>query len=371
MLFLFLALLFSVFSTECVESRIDCQDFTCTTGAFDGQLVDESKCPFERFGNTTMRVCRACAAGSTCVGSKCEDVTNLLGKACSSDEQCRPVVPDITRFPYSCIGGFCAINKTEALYAGDAGCTVDSDCYVLSTCSAGTCIEPVNCDEDLDCRGNRYCDKTSIPVCAPRILGKRLCFTSAECAASEMCVQGACESRFTLGLNDWCNRDEYVRRFGCAVNLQCVDLPLSTRAICQPSKTNAQLPDTCNFYRTDECPLGYTCQCDPETFKGQCYPISEDGRCAALWKSYFTCTFGAGCRDEHYDFVSPGMCVYDRCFSEWALLQECRYEKTIGSVPDGECEVTRLANIRAGNIILPFQPEDVDDAASQLESFAF
>lgn len=351
-----------VVCTDCILSNVDCQEFTCTRDAFNGQVVNEAACPFRRFGNTTRRVCTACSSGQTCMTNGiCRDNDEVFpGKPCSSDEECSPFVPDITRYPYTCNGGICGVNKTNSLYANDGGCGSTADCYGNTLCDNGVCVENTICTEDKECAGNRYCFGG---LCSKRVLGAVGCLETTNCASSEMCIRGVCEPRFSIFEDEWCNQDDTMPDFSCVVGLQCINNLYSTKALCRNTPSNL-IPDTCDYTRAGECPLGYTCACDPNTNIGKCFPDRPTGSCASQWKSYFVCTFGAKCREEHFDFIAPGMCAYENCFKEWARLQSCRYEELPNSIKDQDCEVTRLANIRAGNIIVPFEPEG--DAAAEL-----
>lgn len=342
---------------QCRPFSTNCASDVCTRNAFDGQDVTFTNCPFVAFQSTTERQCVACAAGFTCTtNGLCEPNDDVFpGKVCTTDEQCRPFIPDITRLALSCVAGTCALDLTGQLYVNDQGCLSNSDCFGTSTCSLGTCIEvPFGCTTSDDCLGTNWCDAG---FCVPRVVGG-VCANSDVCGAGEVCMLGRCRPGFQRNIDARCNTDDIARQISCGAGLQCVNQPLSSRAECiiSPLSNNP-----CDITRVDQCADGTLCTCDLDSGRGTCTPTDQDGRCTNQYTSYFNCQFSSACRRGVPDFIFPGTCLYENCFRQWSSLQSCRYTTIPDVFSRGSCDVTLLAQQRSGNVIVPFQPSGDDD----------
>lgn len=343
---------------QCRPFSVACSSDTCTD-AFNGAEVTVTDCPFVAFQTTTERQCLACKAGYTCVSGNCERNDDVFpGKVCANDDQCRPFIPDITRAPLSCDGGNCVLDLTGLLYPNDAGCTSNADCIDDTTCSAGTCIEVgAGCTDDIECLGTNWCN---MGLCVARVPGG-LCTESRSCGGGEVCVNGRCTTAFIRNLDIRCNTDDIAKNISCGTGLQCVNNPLSSRAECQisPLSNNA-----CDITRVDQCAAGTLCTCDLDSGRGACTPIVEDGRCANQFTAYYNCQFASACRRDVPAFIFPGTCLYENCFRQWSSLQTCRYTTIRDVYSRGTCEVSRLAQQRSGNEIVPFEPTDDNNPAN-------
>lgn len=344
----------------CDEFATACHEETCTPNAFVGSVVDSSQCPFVRVADgTVMRECTACRSGYTCTqAGECVLATSLLGSSCSSDLECKPWIPDISEAPYRCAAGTCVEDRTGLMLPGDTGCSSNSDCFGASTCSAGLCVGSNACSDSRECEPEKSCQSN---VCVDRFVAGSECDDSTDCPNTQMCFENICENRFKFVQNNVCGFDDPIsQNFGCAANLQCVQVGNTNEYRCEPTPISGT---ACNPLVTGQCGASQICECDRDSSRGTCKPVTEDGRCATFWRQYFQCADLNGCRTENYDRIFEGSCVRDNCFSEWSSVQKCRSATQLDTFSQESCEIARRTEIKAGNIIAPL---DENDAAGCL-----
>lgn len=344
----------------CDDFSTLCHQETCTSGAFVGSVVDESQCPFVRASDGTVnRECTACRSGYTCtlVGD-CVLATNLLGQSCSADAECQPWIPDISEAPYKCDGGVCVEDRTGLMLPGDSGCSLNTDCFGVSTCNAGTCVGSNACADSRECEPDQTCVSG---ICEDRSPEGTYCEDSTNCDNTQLCFEGICTDRFTFTFDELCGYDDPIsQNFGCTANLQCVKVGNTNEYRCEPSPISG---GACNPLVVGQCPASQICECDLDSARGTCKPLTEDGRCATFWRQYFQCADLNGCRAENYDRTFSGACVRQNCFSAWSSLQKCRSSTQLNTFSQESCEIVRRTEIKAGNIIAPL---DENGAASEL-----
>ena len=199
--------------------------------------------------------------GETCAGGDC--VCGAL--PCDPDESCCP----------GASGGICVDLATDADHCG--ACAVA--CDPGHTCVAGRCPE---CATAADCAANEICANGA---CGPE------CATAADCAANEICVNGACGPECATAAD--CAPHEICISGACgpecATAADCAPNEICISGVCGP-----------------ECATAADCAPNEICISGVCGPCTANADCAG----------GEECRNG---LCIPGSCTVPDGYSACAV----------------------------------------------------
>ena len=304
-------------SGRCVEpamclSAEDCDgDRLCTDGACVDPCSDDAPCP-DNF---------SCQEGTCIEGDNCMVDAHCLGDRLCLDGACI----DRCREDADCPGarrcqletGVCPeperCDGDDACDSGrvcvDARCTdpcAPEDCPGEQRCLDNRCIEPVECTEDVDCIGRRYCDAgTCRPPCEENAdcfgadtcdidNGRCLsaypgCRMDNDCMPGEACIRGVCRAvgcQEHSDCEDQCVDQACGPRFGidCAADADCelgflCALPVAAcvDSGCVTDDECGGLTPRCRFGQCSACRADQDCAASEYCADGLCI---EHGACA-------------------------------------------------------------------------------------------
>ena len=344
-------------SPTCESYHTLCGD-VCTKDAVNGEEVNPLVCPAVADEDGVVRPqCLVCKSGETCETEtgECVPTSSLLGKACSTDAQCNPFIPDLLLPPLVCVGT-CQL-ATNYAYPGDA-CQSSADCYGPASCnSSDLCDNTGSCSEDGHCNGDMYCDGGS---CEFRKDFGAACSTSSECPVIQVCgATNLCQNAFTVGTGAVCS-DPPARKYACANGLQCVQQGMTTLWECEVQDIAPNNGD-CNPSVVLDCNEQFSCGCNITTGRGQCFRKQVVNFCANEWKAHLECIYGANCNIEA-TVAFPGSCIAENCGEEYGLAVECS-ERFVAAWGNENCLVGERVAVELGGFI---RGPDVGDSASEL-----
>jgi hypothetical protein len=182
-------------SMKCTVTQTDCSVSACLTNLCPTRVCN---CQNPEYLPTSA-LCTDPECEGIC-GFTCQDDRCLVDTRCSADMECGATTP-------FCQDGTCAECRTSAdcemedCIDGHCGpvCEADTQCKVFEACQAGECVY-------VGCRSDRECvlkAAESAPAQDPRLSKCRIadgrgtcvfpCEIDAQCAPSEVCLDGVCE----------------------------------------------------------------------------------------------------------------------------------------------------------------------------------
>ena len=333
---IFLLLVTFSYATLCGDI-ITCSQDICTPGAEDGEgLLNTAVCdsiPTPGTGGGNPKSCVLCGSGLHCDATA--TCVPVLGRACTTDAQCRSHIPDFTEPPMTC-SGTCQIDLAGALYHG-AYCASTAECAGVMTCQNTTgelrCENPgPSCTDDFECGSGLWCTGST---CTARSTSRCASGSSRECVAGKVCRLKACVEPGSILQGKQCEPNEEIDEdydgfdpvltYGCISSLQCRRAnSTSSKRIC--TTKNSLLGDSCIAELLGSCGLDAECACDRSTAEGKCVAVQEVVTGTTAWRVLRTCQLASGCRDEELKLFD-GTCTKAFCATEFGNWFQSRPSK--------------------------------------------